>query len=295
MKIVSIGEVLWDVVGSEEHLGGASFNFSAHARRLNHEVFFVSGVGQDDRGQRILDRMKQMGLPTNGIRIAPEAQTGMVTVELTGEGQPRFTLHRPAAYDFPGLSDEELLRLVSPPPDWIYFGTLSLISERVKNLALRLMSAAPASKRFYDVNLRPQCYNTALVRELLSLANVVKLNDQEIFEVEAMLCGTNASTEEFCRNRSREFGWEAICVTRGAGGCALLMHGEYLESPGYKVPVADAIGAGDAFAAAFLHGYASGWTSPRIADFANRVGAVIASHRGAIPSWTVEEATALER
>ncbi|MGH9431014.1 MAG: PfkB family carbohydrate kinase [Terriglobia bacterium] len=295
MKIVGIGEVLWDVVGAEEHLGGASFNFSAHARRLDHEVFFVSGVGPDERGQRILARMEQMGLPTRYVRIAPEAATGLVTVDLNTDGQPRFTLYRPAAYDFPGLSDEELLQLVSPPPDWIYFGTLSLITECVKGLALRLISAAPASGRFYDVNLRAQWYNAVLVRELLSLANVVKLNDQEISEVDAMLGCRNHSIEEFCRNHARDFGWEAICVTRGAEGCSLFMRGEYLESPGYKVKVADAIGAGDAFAAAFLHGYANGWPAARIADFANRVGALIASHTGAIPNWSVEEALALGR
>ncbi|MGH9454442.1 MAG: PfkB family carbohydrate kinase, partial [Terriglobia bacterium] len=129
----------------------------------------------------------------------------------------------------------------------------------------------------------------------LSLAHVVKLNDWEITEVDAMLGGHNDSIEGFCRNHAGEFGWEAICVTRGAEGCAVFMRGEYLESPGYKVKVADAIGAGDAFAAAFLHGYTSGWPAARIADFANRVGALIASHTGAIPDWSVEEALALGR
>ncbi len=293
MKIVSIGEVLWDVVGAEEHLGGASFNFSAHARKLGHEVFFVSGVGQDERGQRILGRMEQMGLSTRYVRIAPEAATGLVTVELSEGGQPRFTLRRPAAYDYPGLSDDLISELVSPPPDWIYFGTLSLISECVKSLALRLISAAPASGRFYDVNLRPQSYSKTLVHELLSVANVVKLNDQEIGEVDEMLGGRNDSVEKFCRNHAHEFGWEAVCVTRGAEGCALFMRGEYLESPGYKVRIADAIGAGDAFAAAFLHGYQSGWPAAKIADFANRVGALIASHPGAIPDWSIENALAI--
>lgn len=293
MKIVSIGEVLWDVVGDEEHLGGASFNFSAHARRLGHNIFFISGVGRDERGQRILRRMGQMGLPTGYVRIASEAATGLVTVELGAGGQPQFTLHRPAAYDFPGLSDEEVRQLVSPPPDWIYFGTLSLMTESVKSLTLRLTSAAPASRTFYDVNLRAKSYNAGLVRELLSLAHVVKLNDQEVEEVDKMLGSSHHSVEEFCRNHAGEFGWDSVCVTRGAQGCALFMRGEYLESPGYKVRVADAIGAGDAFAAAFLHGYASGWPPARIADFANRVGALIASHAGAIPAWNVEEALAL--
>jgi fructokinase len=293
MKIVSIGEVLWDAVGEKEHLGGATFNFSAHARRLGHEVYFVSGVGKDGRGRRILERMEAMRLSTRYVRVAPEAATGLVTVHLGTGGQPQFTLHRPAAWDYPELSDQEIQELVSPPPDWIYFGTLSLITERVKSLTLRIIQAAPGSKTFYDINLRPDSYNRPLVRELLSRARVVKLNDQEVREVDTMLGGHNSTLERFCRNHAREFGWEAVSVTRGAQGCALFMGGKFLEAPGYQVAVKDSIGAGDAFAAAFLHGYASGWPAPEVADFANRVGALVASRTGAIPDWKIEDAWVL--
>ena len=88
-------------------------------------------------------------------------------------------------------------------------------------------------------------------------------------------------------------GWDAVAVTRGARGCAVLSAGEYAEAPGYAVRVVDTVGAGDAFAAAFLHGLSEGWPPARIADFANRLGAVVASRAGGVPEWTPEECEAL--
>ncbi|MCP5114514.1 MAG: carbohydrate kinase, partial [bacterium] len=92
----------------------------------------------------------------------------------------------------------------------------------------------------------------------------------------------------------RRFGWEAVCVTRGSAGCSILIGDEFAESPGRRVMVADTVGAGDAFAAAFLHGLGAGWPAAEIGEFANRVGALIASREGATPAWDLAEALATE-
>ena len=97
------------------------------------------------------------------------------------------------------------------------------------------------------------------------------------------------SPEEFCRRNAERFAWRAVCVTRGEGGCSVLVGNEYVESPGYTVTVVDTVGSGDAFSAAFLHGLGAGWPIARTADFANRVGAFIASHAGATRVWTIEQ------
>jgi fructokinase len=295
MKVVSIGEVLWDVIERQEHLGGAPFNFAAHIRRLGHTVFFVSGVGCDQRGERILHKMAELGLPTSYISRVEDAATGAVTVALDAAGQPHFTIHRLAAYDFPRLSELQMQQLSSDPPDWIYFGTLQQTSRQAKALTAKLLASNSTARRFYDVNLRPGCYDAPLVREMMAQATVVKLNEDEASEI-ARIFGRPQldSHETFCRSYAGEFGWEAVCVTRGAQGCALLIGNDYVEADGYQVEVADTVGSGDAFAAAFLHGLGSGWKPPQIADFANRVGALVASRRGAIPAWTIEEAMALE-
>ena len=326
MKIVSIGEVLWDVIEQQEYLGGAPFNFAAHLRRLGHTVFFVSGVGRDSRGERILEKMTELGLSTGYVASVENVATGVVEVTLETAGQPHFIIQRPAAYDFATLSEAQLRRLSSQRPDWIYFGTLMQMSPQARALTTALLASTATARRFYDVNLRAGCYEPSLVRELMAKATAVKLNEDEASEIARMFRRPpHSSLEDFCRSGTREFGWKAVCVTRGAGGCALLIHragshteqishgpireeytrseyrrsecsdDEYIEADGYQVDVADTVGAGDAFAAAFLHGLGSGWHAPQIADFANRVGALVASRRGALPGWSVAEAMALER
>lgn len=295
MKIVCIGEILWDVIGESEHLGGAPFNFAAHAARLGHTVWFISAVGEDARGARALEQLVQLGLSPRYVCRKAELPTGVVTVQLSPSGQPSFLIHRPAAYDAPELSPADLEALAAERPDWIYFGTLLQMSPRARLLTDQLLEALPKAKRFYDVNLRRNQFDLARVQELLARASVVKLNEEEAAAVAQIVECPHASLEEFCRAGARRFRWEAVCVTRGEGGCALRVGGQYVESKGYRVRVADAVGAGDAFAAAFLDGLGRGREPEAIADFANRVGALIASRPGGTPDWTVEEARALAR
>jgi fructokinase len=125
------------------------------------------------------------------------------------------------------------------------------------------------------VNLRPGNWNGALVRELLPLADVVKLNEAEIETLEPMMAAARG----------------LVCVTRAERGCTVNGTGV----PGYRVKVADAVGAGDAFSAGLLHGLSAGWPAEQAADFANRVGAIVASRPGANHFWTVEELDALTR
>jgi len=305
VKIISLGEVLWDVFPDAEHLGGAPFNFAAHARRLGHDVCFISAVGDDERGRAALAKMEQLGLATRFVQRLTGAATGIVSVRLDPAGQPTFTIHRPAAYDLVSLGPGDLAELSSPPADWIYFGTLHQMSPGARDLLAALIGINPRARRFYDINLRPASYEPALVRDLMKRASVVKLNDAEVRTAEDLFDFSGGSArfprplEEFCRTGAEAYGWEAVCVTRGPQGCALLIDGEYAEVDGYPVEVADTVGAGDAFAAAFVHGLSgrrtSGWTPAEIGDFANRVGALVASRHGAIPSWTIEECRALVR
>jgi fructokinase len=279
MKIVSIGEILWDVFPDAERLGGAPFNYTVNAHRLGHEVRFISAVGQDDRGVRALNRMTRLGLSVEFVKAVADAPTGTVTVDLDSTGEPAYTIHRPAAYDFVKLDDADLARLTEFQADWVYYGTLYQMHPHSRATAATVVHAMPRAKRFYDVNLRSNSYTSDLVRHLLSEADVVKLNASEA----NVLAPELSSLEELCRRFASDYDLMAICVTLGKDGCAALIHGDYVESPGFSVEVADPVGAGDAFAAAFLHGIDAGWPAGEIACFANRAGANAASFRGAIP------------
>lgn len=293
MNVVSIGEVLWDVVEHQEYLGGATFNFSAHLSKLGHKVSFVSAVGEDQRGHKVLDNMSALGLTASYVSIDPQHATGVVAVTVDAAGQPSFDLQRPAAYDFPKLTESQFREITSQAIDWIYFGTLHQMSSVAKDLTTALLRRVPHVPRFYDINLRPNSYTPALVRELMTCATVIKLNDAEVAQICQMFDRPCASLEEFCRSYAKVFGWDTVCVTRGSKGCVLLIGDKYWEAQGYETKVVDTVGAGDAFAAALVHGLGSRWPAPQIADFANRIGALVASRPGAIPPWTLEEADAL--
>jgi len=272
VRVASLGEILWDLIGDQEFLGGATFNFSIQLSRLGHDVSFISAVGDDDRGRRALEAASRTGLSTKFIRTVTEAPTGTVSVTIDAQGQPSYVLNRPAAYDFAAIPEQRI------DPDWLYHGTLHFMEPRM--YALR--HCYPDARRFYDINLRKDSYTTPLVMELLQLADVVKLNGDEFVRVQEMAGTSQTSIEAFCRDYASRFQWEAVCVTRGERGCAILKGDEYVEVSGVPVNVVDTVGAGDAFAAAFLHGLDQNWGAAKIGAFANRLGAEVASRAGAV-------------
>jgi len=289
MRIVSIGEVLWDVFEHSEQLGGAPFNFAVNASRLGHEVIFVSAVGEDERGRAVLARARQAGLGAEFIQIVPGAPTGTVSVRVDSAGQPDFTIHRPAAYDALDLDGAALERLQALEPDWLYYGSLHQADPRGRAQTRKLIDRLAGARRFYDVNLRRNSYTPELVLELMASAHVVKLNDEEALTIESFSGRQHEPLAEFTESWSRRLGWTAVAVTRGARGCGLRIGQDYAEPAGYVVTVADTVGAGDAFAAALLHGLAQGWDARRTGDFANRLGAVVAARPGALPPWSMDD------
>jgi fructokinase len=295
MHIIGVGEILWDLIGASEYLGGAVLNFSVQSARLGHRVSLVSAVGDDPRGRLALSQARALGLSTQFIRTVAGHPTGIVTVTVDPGGQPSYVIHRPAAYDFAALDDADFTALASPPPDWIAFGTLHSMHPTARQLLRTVIQRFPHARRFYDINLRRDSYTPELVLRLLELAHAVKLNDAEVVMVAEMLDTAQATLEAFCRAAAARFGWQAVCVTRGSQGCALLLDGQYLEAAGYHVTVADTVGAGDAFAAALLHGIHSGWPPLQVADFANRLGALVASRSGGVPAWSPDDLRQLRR
>jgi len=291
-SVAVMGEVLWDLFDHSRRLGGAPLNFAAHAGRLGHHALLISAVGTDSLGEEAVEAIQALGLTTAFLQKTSRFPTGSARVHLGPRDQTRFIIERPAAYDAISISDHALAQLVPHAPDWLYYGTLFASTTAGEAALCRLSNALPAAARFYDLNLRPECWSASLVMRLLRSADVVKLNEEELDRVQEFT-GLPRDTETFCREGAKRYGWQAACVTLGARGCAILAQDDYVESQGHAVDVADTVGAGDAFAAAFMHGLISRWPAANIAAFANRVGALVASRHGAIPAWTLEEAVAL--
>ena len=287
-RVLVVGEVLWDLFPDSIRLGGAALNFAAHTKRLRHKPLLISAVGSDKLGNEALRAITTLGLDTSFLQITERFKTGTASVQLGPCNQTSFVIQRPAAYDAVELSDSKIQQIINWQPDWFYYGTLFPSSAGGKDVLCQLLQAVPRTRRFYDLNLRPGSDSAALVSELLEAANVVKLNEEEL-EFIHEFTALPADTEGFCRAGLERYGWSAVCVTLGANGCAMLAGGEYVEAGGHRVDVADTVGAGDAFAAAFMHGISSNWPAAQIAEFSNRVGALVASAHGAIPNWTMEE------
>ena len=291
-SIVVLGEVLWDLFEDSRRLGGAPLNFAAHAGRLGQNAALISAVGADLLGEEAAQEIAALGLGTAFLQQSTRFATGTARVQLGPGGRTSFVIERPAAYDAIALSRSDIDRLIQQAPAWLYYGTLFSSTPEGERVLCRLLDALPVATRFYDLNLRPGCYSEGLVKRLLAQANVVKLNEEELEAVHEFT-GLPLALEPFCREGAKRYGWKAVCITLGAKGCALSVCNDYAEAKGYAVNAIDPVGAGDAFAAAFLHGLISKWPAARIAEFANRVGALVASRPGAIPDWTVEEAVAL--
>lgn len=288
-RILAFGEILWDVFEESERLGGAPLNFVVHVSRLGHAAVLISTVGSDPRGASARSALRRLGVDSRFIHSSARHPTGTAMVEIGVNGHVGFRIHRPAAYDDVRLSGEDLKQLAAWGPEWLYYGTLSSMAASSRALLGRLTGALPGARRFYDVNLRKDSYTPELVAELLGRAHVVKMNEEEMEALAEMYGLPGGGIEAFCRAGAARFGWQAAAVTLGERGCGVWVEGAYAEAEGVAVQVADTVGAGDAFAAALVHGLSLGWPPERTGRFANRVAALIASRPGGTPEWSIEE------
>lgn len=290
MRVLGIGEILWDVFPDHELLGGAALNFCVNTLRLGDSAALITAVGEDARGHAAIDSMRSLGLSTEFTEIAADLPTGVAAVTTGPQGE-HFDIRRPAAFDRAASSEPILKAAESLQPDWLYFGTLLQMEQHIEQATQCLMRTIPGVRGFYDMNLRPRNWNPSLVERLCRLATVLKLNESEAETLAplARLAPEDFSLAAFCERWSAQYALETICITRGAAGCFLYHKREIHEAPGYAVSVNDTVGAGDAFAAAFLHGYHRNWPMPRIARFANALGSIVASRPGAIPAWSLDE------
>jgi len=279
--VIGLGEVIWDLLPAGKQLGGAPANFAYHAHALGAEVLVVSRVGNDAPGREILDRLHDLGLRTDGITTDPSAPTGTVTVALDSEGQPTFTIHENVAWDFIEAGGGVLREAARA--DAICFGTLAQ-RHPVARTAIRavLDAAPPTALRIFDINLRQHFWSRELIVESLQLADVLKLNDEELPTL-ARLLGLAGDESSLLKQLAARFDLKAVALTKGAKGSSMLAHGELVKCPGSKIAIADTVGAGDSYTAALALGLLAGHEPARIIEFAHLVAGYVCTQPGATP------------
>ena len=279
--LIGLGEILWDLLPSGRQLGGAPANFAYHANALGARGTIISRVGQDANGADILTRLADLGLSVDLIQKDAEAPTGTVSVELSGDGQPRYIIHENVAWDRLSATKEALGTAAAA--DAICFGTLAQRSERSRAAIHELIAAAaPKAPRVLDVNLRQQFYSAEIIDRSLRAANVLKVNDAEL-PILAELCSIAGEQRAQLAELARRYDLRLVACTRGAHGSLLFSGGQWSEHPGVPTRVADTIGAGDSFTATMILGVLAGRALDAINDHANRVAAFVASQPGGMP------------
>jgi len=285
LDVVTFGEILWDVIDGEAHIGGAPFNLAAHTVRCGLRAAAVSCVGDDALGRAALDEMSRLGVDRRWTAVDVQHPTGTVTVKLSGGGQPTYTIHENVAWDYIQVPESALETMTAERPRVFCFGTLAQRNAVSRDTLSRLLDRFAFTEIFFDVNLRQTFWSAETVEAGLARSTLVKVNDDEARVLGGLLFGGACSPEAFARAVLDRHPVRAVVVTLGADGCLVCERGRdaFVHCPGVRVEVVDAVGAGDAFSAAFLAAWLKGAPAFEAAQAGNRRGAWVASRPGAIP------------
>jgi fructokinase len=282
-KVVGLGEVLWDHLPDRTCLGGAPANFAYITTLMGDQGIVASRVGEDSPGLEALRRMEELGLNIDSVQTDRNHPTGIVKVEVDGNGLPRFEIAHPVAWDALEWTPE--WQQLAEQADAVCFGSLAQRSEESRSTIRHFLSATSAhTVKVFDVNLRQSYYSQDVLARSMELADIVKLNDEELPKIMSLNKTPHKDELSSARWLLRAHDLKLVCVTRGGRGSLLVRDRDHSEHPGFRVRVADTVGSGDAFTAGLVHEYLQGASLELMNEVANLVGAWVASEVGAMPA-----------
>jgi fructokinase len=264
------GEVLFDCFPDGSRvLGGAPFNVAWHLQAFGLAPRLVSRVGNDRDGEQVRSAMRDWGMVTADLQTDPSRPTGKVEVSFS-DGEPAYQIVADCAYD-------HITPVQSRPVRLLYHGSLAVRAPTSSACLAGLRAAGPQTV-FIDVNLRPPWWRADDVHALLTGADWVKLNSDEL-----ALLGDGTSDSTAARDFLARYRLQGLLVTRGAGGANLLLaNGEHIQvAPLAGIPVIDTVGAGDALASVMLLGLLSDWPLATALQRAQQFASAIVGRRGA--------------
>ncbi|MXV17605.1 carbohydrate kinase family protein [Hufsiella ginkgonis] len=280
--ITCFGEILWDCFENQEIPGGAPMNVALHLLRQGNKSTMISAVGNDQAGELLLRYLFEQGLSIDHIQVHPGKPTGKVTVVIDERKQASYTIHQPVAWDEIQPPGDDL-----PPMDALVFGSLACRSG-VSRSTLSGLLQQPGLKVF-DMNIRPPYVSADLIDALLVASNILKINEHELAYLEEHYRLKGSSDKEKLQDLQNRFSLQLICVTLGEKGAVVLSGNELFSHPGYPVEVADTVGAGDSFLAAFITGLLNHDPIGQALERACATGALVASRHGANPDYTLRD------
>lgn len=282
--VVCFGEVLWDILPAGAVPGGAPMNVAYHLYKAGSNPALITRIGNDKEGKELLDIFKRHGLYTGYFQQDDVQATGKVYAQPNEQNEVVYDIVQPSAWDF--IAYEEGLNTLVRNAQYFVYGSLACRNATSHETLFRLLEAA--QQKVLDINLRAPHYQQPLLEQLMQQADVLKMNNVEL-ELIAGWYGNELDTEQRMLLLMNRFNIPLLVVTMGADGAILCAGGNFYRQNGIPVTVADTVGSGDAFLAGLLAQLMRGAAYPEALAYANRLGAFIATKKGACPEYRVEE------
>ncbi len=279
-QIVCYGEVLWDILPQGPEPGGAPMNVAYHLHKQGKNPALITRIGVDDEGKKLLNIFEEFGVNTNFFQLDYDQPTGKVFAEPNEHNEVVYDIVKPVAWDFIEYSNE--LSDLTKNAAYFIFGSLAARSKTSRETLFSLLEVA--NTKVLDINLRAPHYDKKIVRALLTKADFVKMNLAEL-ELITGWFSKYSSMEDRMKNIMDQFHIQNLVVTMGGDGAVICMEGKIQRHNGFKVDVVDTVGSGDAFLAGLLSRLLDNATPEEALDFASRLGAFIATQRGACPAY----------
>lgn len=285
IKAVCFGEILFDVFLKHKKIGGAPLNVASRLKSFGVDVSMISSVGNDDNGKELIRYFEKLKIHTSSIQIKDNYPTGVVNVRLNEKGNASYDIAYPSAWDKIRLSidDTELVKKA----DIFLFGSLASRDESSKKTLLQLLKVA--KYKVFDINIRKPHYIEKTLIELMNKADLIKFNDEELFEVSRFMGSKLNSLEQNIKFISEKTNTKSICVTLGSHGAVLFMDDKLYHNCGYFIEVVDTVGSGDSFLATLIYKLFSKCSPQEAIDCACAVGALVARNEGANPVLSPEK------
>jgi fructokinase len=280
-QIIGLGEVLYDVLPEGAKLGGAPANFAYHVSQFGFDAMAISAVGNDILGDRALQRFDENGLKYIIPRVA--YPTGTVNVALNEVGVPTYTFTPDVAWDHIPFTPE--MEEVAKNARAVCYGSLAQRSEGSRETIRKFLETTPDDcLKIFDANLRGTFYNKEVLTDGVKHADVLKINDEELVIIGRMFDYPGLDMEEKCRIIMHRHHLKMVVLTCGTNGSYVFAPNDvasFKETP--KVDVADTVGAGDSFTAAFTASLLSGKSVQEAHETAVEVSAYVCTQKGAMP------------